>query len=255
MRRTWGFAAVVAGLAVGCSGPTAGSAHKAASHPLVILAASSLKRPLDAFLGSRKDRHRVSYAGSQDLAAQIIAGAPADVFIAAGPKYMDQLVEKGFIERNEVRPVAQNKLAIVFRSDLQPPLTTFHDLQRRGLRVIVGAAEVPIGRAAQEFLSNLDVLGTWDRRTFDANVKSYEQSDLALVAKVRLGEADAAIVYASDAMDEPTLRVVDIPDNLNVVVTYFAAPLVGAQNLAAAKKFVGELSQVRLEGLLPKPGG
>jgi molybdate transport system substrate-binding protein len=216
----------------------------------MVLAASSLKNSLDNFIRKSSANVQVSYAGSQDLAAQILAGAPADVFVSAGPKYMDQLIEKGLVRKSDVRLIAKNNLAVISRIDLDPPLRSLADLTRPGLRLILGDPRVPVGKAAEEFARNWGARKQW--MLYNPKfVASYEQSDLALVSKVRLGEADAAIVYQSDAKDEPRLKVLPIPDDVNVTVEYFAAPLAKPQNEKGAERFMELLAVSGLEGLLP----
>jgi molybdate transport system substrate-binding protein len=197
---------------------------------VTLLAATSLKKPIDALIKELKSvdaklEFRVSYAGSQDLAAQIAAGAPADLFVSAGNEAIDQLVTKGLVDRAQAKPFARNKLAIAFRSDLKLPLTSIEDLSRPGLKLVMGDEKVPIGKFSREFLERWDKDRPGRKGTTLINVVSFEPNDLALVSKVRLGEADAAIVYASDLYFEAKLKILEIPREFNPVGIYFAAVL------------------------------
>ncbi len=230
------------GLALaGCSGK-----RENESGVVVVLAASSLKNPLDALVKGLGPidpdlKIRVSYAGSQDLVAQVAAGAPAEVFCSAGETAIKQLVEKGLVESGQVKPFARNRLAVAFGSKVTPPLKRVDDLARPGLKLVIGAESVPIGRFARDFLSNLEKATPGIQAKILANVASFEQSDLALLAKVKLGEADAAIVYASDLATDGKLSALEIPSDLNVTAMYFAAPLKGARNPVGAKRFIERL--------------
>jgi molybdate transport system substrate-binding protein len=209
---------------------------------LVVLAASSLKEPLDEVVRDFESRYpelrvRVSYAGSQDLAAQVLAGAPADLFLCAGREHLERLREAGALGKEEPRAFASNRLAVLFRADSRP-LENLEALAGPGLRLALGAENVPIGKATRSMLAKLP------ERVRDgilANVRSYEASDLALVAKVRLGEADAAVVYTSDAASGKELGALPIPPKWNVAVTYFAAVLPRASSRAEAEAFLQEL--------------
>lgn len=226
-------------LAGACGRPAEPSAE-----PVVVLAASSLKRPFDAMAGPPRaatPEARISYAGSQDLAAQIEAGAPADVFASAGRKYMDRLAQGGFVDPKEVRPFAGNWLAVAYRLGLEPPLTSVSDLGRPGLRLLMGDPQVPVGKLAADLLDWLERQEPGARDRIQRNVVSYDQSDLALLAKLRLGEVDAALVYKSDLADEPNLRLLEVPAESGCAQVYFIAPIKASKHPAAAAQFIGRV--------------
>ncbi len=107
------------------------------------------------------------------------------------------------------------------------------DLAKPGLKVVLADVSVPAGKYARQILDNMSkdpTYGTDFSTKVLANVVSNETDVKQVVAKVQLGEADAGIVYVSDAIAAPTLKTIEIPANLNVVAKYPIAPLVKSAN-------------------------
>jgi molybdate transport system substrate-binding protein len=107
---------------------------------------------------------------------------------------------------------------------------TLTDLTRPGLKLLLAAEAVPVGRYSLEFLNKASQdpeLGAGFKEAVLRNVVSYEENVRAVLSKVQLGEADAGIVYTSDvaSSDSGEIGAVEIPDALNVVATYYIAPL------------------------------
>ena len=133
---------------------------------------------------------RYQFAGSDQLAFQITQGAPADVFAAASTKYPDQLYAQGLCSKPAV--FATNTVVLIVPRANPARIRSVYDLQRDGIKLVVGAQGVPIGDYTRKLLANLglsDVL---------KNVVSYEDDVKLVVAKVALGEADAGFVYRTD---------------------------------------------------------
>ena len=160
----------------------------------------------------------VTLAGSQVLRIQIEQGAPADVFASADPEHLHALVDAGLVR--EGRVFANNELAVIVPSDNPAGIESFEDLLR-ARRLVLGTPDVPVGRYAREALAGADSLV---RPGFEAAVLSNvvsEESNVRLArAKVELGEADAAIVYLTDAAGSDRVRTVPIPDPMNVHAEY-----------------------------------
>jgi molybdate transport system substrate-binding protein len=209
---------------------------------LLVFEAASLK---DAFarLAQRFDAKEAGVAvmanaaGSQELRAQIEHGAAADVFASADRKHMDALVAQGLVVTPAV--FACNEPVVVVRASLAPPLEILADLPRAE-RIVVGAPDVPIGRYTQEILRKAgDALGADFRRRVEAKIVSRELNVRQVLAKVVLGEADAGIVYRSDAQTaRGQVRVVEIPRALNVTAEYPIAVLKAAPHADLARRFV-----------------
>lgn len=172
---------------------------------------------------------RLTFAGSQVLRLQIEQGADADVFASANPDHMRALVDEGMVEDN--RLFARNELAIVLPPDNPAGIESFADLPR-ARRLVIGTENVPVGSYAREALRRASKrFGP----TFESDVLSHvvsEESNVRLArAKVELGEADAALVYRTDAVQSDDVRVVSIPSDLNVTAEY-AVGVVTASRLA-----------------------
>lgn len=179
-----------------------------------------------------------NFAGSNQLAAQIGEGAPADVFASANRKQMDAAVDTGRIAADAPRVFVTNRLVIVTPAG---GVAALADLAAPGTLVVLAAAEVPAGQYALEFLDKAatdPTLGAGFKAAALGNVVSYEQNVRAVLNKVALGEADAGIVYASDAAGAEGVTIIDIPDALNVLAQYPIAPLRDGPNASLAAAFV-----------------
>ena len=211
------------------------------AHDLVVFEAASLK---DAFaaLAARfeKDHPGVhvvtNAAGSQELRSQIEHGAAADVFASADERHMHALVAAGLA--GEPAVFACNEPVVVVRNDLAA-LKTFGDLPRAD-RIVVGAPEVPIGAYTNRILDrSVDKLGALFPARVQAKIVSRELNVRQVLAKVVLGEADAGIVYRSDAVTaKGKVRVVEIPVDINVTAAYPIAALQHAPTPSLAAAFV-----------------
>ena len=175
-------------------------------------------------------------AGSQELRAQIEHGAPADVFASADRKHMDALVAQGLARAPVV--FACNEPVVVVRVGL-PDVGTFADLPRAE-RIVVGVPEVPIGRYTLQILAKASgKLGDDFRARVEAKIVSRELNVRQVLAKVVLGEADAGVVYRSDALTaRGKVRVVEIPRALDVTAEYPIAALEAAPHADLARSFI-----------------
>jgi molybdate transport system substrate-binding protein len=164
----------------------------------------------------------VTFAGSQVLRIQIEEGAPADVFASANPEHLHTLVDAGMLREGHV--FAHNELVVIVPLDNPAGVDAFSELPD-ARRIVLGTADVPVGRYARQALARADSLV---RPGFQSAVLSglaSEESNVRLArAKVELGEADAAIVYLTDAAGSDRIRSIPIPDSLNVQAEY----LIGA---------------------------
>jgi molybdate transport system substrate-binding protein len=186
----------------------------------------------------------LSFAGSQVLRIQIEEGAPADVFASANPEHMEALIEAGLVQ--SARVMAANELVVIVPADNPSGVASFEDLPA-ARRLVLGTPDVPVGRYAREVLARADsLLRPGFRAAVLANLVSEESNVRLARAKVELGEADAAIVYVTDAVGSDRVRSVPIPGELNVRALY----LIGAVERAGAS----ELAEEWIE-LVRSPGG
>lgn len=179
-----------------------------------------------------------NFAGSQALATQLAEGAEADVFASANNTQMQVALDNGNIAGDPVTFV-HNRLAIVTPADNPAGIDSPDDLGQPDLLLVLAQAEVPVGRYSREAVC---LMGA-DTATYGedfvervaGNVVSEEEDVRDVLAKVQLGEADAGIVYVSDAdFAGDDVQLIDIPDDVNIVATYPIAPVAGGDEALAA---------------------
>ncbi|MBW3603942.1 MAG: molybdate ABC transporter substrate-binding protein [Actinobacteria bacterium] len=170
-----------------------------------------------------------NFAGSQQLATQIIEGARADVFASADQAQMATVVDAGAVAGIPV-VFARNQLAIAVEAGNPASVSSLRDLQRDDVTVVLAAEQVPAGRYTREAL---------DRAGVTLAPVSLETDVRAVLTKVALGEVDTGIVYTSDlAAAGDRVDGVAIPDEHNVTATYPIATLATAENPAGAQTFI-----------------
>ena len=257
---------VVALLAIvaGCNSSAATSPTATSPLPagpdvsLTVFAASSLKDVFTA-LGNAWDPHkqmRNSFDSSSALAAQIQQGAPADIFASADTKNPDALVAAGLTLGPTV-PFAGNVLLIIVPSDNPAHIASPADLAHPGVRIVAAGPDVPITRYADQAVANLAKLSGYPAgyaATVAGNVVSREDNVAAVVAKIALGEGDAAIVYATDAKTSAKVTAIPIPAAANVVATYAAVALTSGTNQFFAKGFLNWLGGPVAQGIMADDG-
>ena len=196
-----------------------------------------------------------NFAGSQALRTQIEEGAPADVFASANQTEMDALINSEHVAEGTPQVFLNNKLIVIMPADNPAALKNLEDLANSGLKLVLAAEEVPVGRYARQALESMNgQFGTNFSSTVLANVVSNEDNVKQILAKVQLGEADAGIVYTSDAVSAPELQTIEIPNDLNVSATYPIAPLVESVNADLATAFVEYVLSSEGQEILEKWG-
>lgn len=220
----------------GCGGSSSSTARAKDAPtlgPVTVFAAASLAPPFRALQRELRTRDpgldvTFSFAGSQTLERQIEQGAPADVFAAADEVTMRAAQRAGVVGTPSV--FARNRLEIVVAAGNPKHVTGLADLARPDLTVVLADPSVPAGNYARQALAKAHVT---------VRPKSLELDVQSTLAKVTSGEADAAIVYASDVRTAgPKVQGVTIPDAQNVVATYPIAVVKHARHAAAARAFV-----------------
>jgi molybdate transport system substrate-binding protein len=219
-------AAVLAALLAGCGGN--------GSDGLVVLGASSLQEAMGEYDESFGEVHG-SFAGSDQLAAQIRAGAPADVFASADVEYPARLHREGLVERPRV--FARNRLVIVAAPGAA--VRSLADLTRPGTSIVVGDRSVPVGAYTNTVLGRLPAP---TRRAILANVRSEEPEVSSVLAKVQAGAADAGFVYVTDARAAGDLRRVALPRRLQPDVAYAAAVVRSSDDPRRARRYIAGLA-------------
>ena len=198
----WAAAAMLIVMVTGCGG---------GGDQLVVSAASSLTNALTA---CSADDVKLSFGGSDELAAQIREGVKPDVYAAANTKLPDQLARKGLVDKPVV--FATNELVIAVPDG--SGITDIDDLAKPGVKLAIGAESVPVGSYTRDVLARLPAAR---QRAILANVRSEEPDVSGVVGKLTQGAADAGFVYRTDLVDG--LRAVTLPQDLQPVVKYGAA--------------------------------
>ncbi|MBD0745748.1 molybdate ABC transporter substrate-binding protein [Streptomyces sp. CBMA152] len=223
------------------SGAAAPKAH------LTVLAAASLTDVFKTVGAAYEKEHpgtkvKFSFAGSQELAAQVKQGAPADALVTADTKTMDGLKS----DTGAATVIAKNRLVIATGKGNPKKVGALKDLADTKLKVVLAAPEVPVGRYSKKVL---------DAQKITVKPVSQEPNVRAVLSKVELGEADAGIVYKTDAATATAkVEAVDIPDAQNAVASYPAATLKTSKNAAAATAFVQWLSTPEAQKILQDAG-
>lgn len=219
----------------GCSAPSA-----SADGSITVYAAASLTDAFEELGAAYTDETGVevvfSFDASSALRAQIEEGAPADVFASADLVNAQELVDAGLTD-GPSRVFAGNALAIVVPADNPAGIEAWSALAEPGLRIIAAGEDVPITRYALELVDNLAALpdapdGFAD--AYAANIVSREDNVRAVLAKIEVGEGDAAIVYETDVTSSDEVTTVTVPEEASVVAEYAVVTIEEADLGAAA---------------------
>ncbi len=238
-------AAVSLAVGVGCGGSD--------KPEITVSAASSLTEAFGAY-GEEFDpaTSHFSFAGSDDLAAQIRQGARPDVYAAAETDLPNQLFHEGLLEHPVV--FATNTLVIAVPADSK--VHSLGDLAQPGTSVVIGSPDVPAGSYAREVLDGDGAEG----QKILGNVRSSEPDVKGVIGKLTEGAADAGFVYITDVMAAgSSLKAVAIPKQLAPAVAYAAAVVKDAPHPDQAKDFVAGLlhgkgaAELRSSGFGPPP--
>jgi molybdate transport system substrate-binding protein len=262
MRRTW-LAAAITSLTVvaaltGCgSRPAAPSqsapAKQAPAHPshaIVVFAAASLKSAFTTIgeqfkIDNPGTTIDFSFAGSAELATQLTQGANADVFASADTAQMDNVAKAGLLAGNPVT-FASNTLVIVTAPGNPRQVQDFADLNKPGLSVVVCQRPVPCGAAAHRVEDSTGV---------HLNPVSEEPSVTDVLNKVTTGEADAGLVYVTDARNAAgKVATVNFPEASGARNVYPIAVLKAAAQPGAAQKLVDAVTGATGQQVLEQAG-
>jgi molybdate transport system substrate-binding protein len=218
-------------LVVGCGGDDSGSDG---NPQLVVSAAASLT---DALTSCSKQfdgaKVRLSFAGSDELAAQIRKGVKPDVYAAANTKLPDQLAGEGRLEKPVTFATNELVIAVPDGSDIG----SVDDLAEPGVKLVIGSETVPVGTYTRTVLGKLPAA---QEQKIMGNVRSNEPDVKGVVGKLTQGAADAGFVYRTDLVDG--LKAVTLPQDLQPVVEYGAGVVKGAKQPGLAKQYLDGLT-------------
>ncbi|GAC1340437.1 MAG: molybdate ABC transporter substrate-binding protein [Myxococcales bacterium] len=238
--------------AAGPAGAAPGSAG--AGGPLTVFAAASLREAFGEAGALFERLHpgvRVSFAfaGSQQLRLQIEQGAPADVFASADLLQPEALYAAGLLLRPRV--FAGNALALVVPAGNPAGVHSLRDLPR-ARRLVIAGPEVPAGRYTAQLFA---AMGAAFEEAVRARVVSRELDVRQVLAKVALGEADAGVIYRTDARASPgAVELIDLPDGLAQVAPDAIAASASARSPALAAAFVDFIASPQGQAVLAAHG-
>lgn len=225
-------------IAAGCGSDDdggSGSATAADAGALTVAAAASLQDAFGAY-GRTFGDVRFSFAGSDDLAAQIRQGIKPDVFASANTSLPDDLFREGLIERPVV--FAGNRLVLAVPAD-GGEISSIDDLEQPGVKIAIGSETVPIGAYTRRVLGHLPAAAS-DRIL--ANVRSEEPDVKGIVGKLTQGAVDAGFVYVTDVTaTRGALKAIDLPDSLEPSAAYGVAVVGGSEHAEEAQRFIDGL--------------
>ena len=231
----------VAPVVASASGPTKGE--------LTIYGAASLKSALKFLKASYEaavpgTTLTIATDSSATLRTQIEQGAPADIFLSADQKNPDALVKAGLTDGPALAFAGNTLTIIVPKLGLAVGTATVLspvDLAKPGVKIVAAGAEVPVTKYADQAIAKLAALPGYPpgfASACAANVVSKEQNVKSVVAKIELGEGDAAIVYATDAIGSDKVDLVPIPPTANVLAIYAGVVIKGSAQAPAAHAFL-----------------
>jgi molybdate transport system substrate-binding protein len=226
----------------GCGG--SGSSEDGEESALTVFAASSLTDAFGELKANFEEEHlgtevKLNFAGSSTLLTQLEQGAPADVFASADEAKMDAAVSDGLAEAPQT--FARNRLTVIVAAGNPAGIESYRDLARPGITLVLAQDEVPVAQYAKESLTKANaVYGSDFSERVLSKVASREADVKAAANRVAVGDADATIVYASDATLDlrERVEVIEIPEELNVVASYPIAFTEDAQSPELAQGWV-----------------
>lgn len=221
---------------------------------LVVFAAASLAPAFERYADRFEAADvRLSFAGSDELAAQIRQGLVPDVYAAANTELPRALAAEGLLDAPI--PFAANELVLAVPAP--STIERLGEAGRPGVAVGIGDESVPIGAYTRELLGRL---GPGYAKAVLANVRTSEPDVSGIVGKLSQGAIEAGFVYASDvAASDGDLRAIELPARLRPAVAYGVGVAAAAERPALAGEFVAGLLEgegaaaLRASGLLPPP--
>lgn len=221
------------------------AAHAQAERTLTVFAAASLTDAFQEIAQGFETANpdvtvQISFAGSSNLALQLVEGAPADVFASANNRQM-QVVRDAERLTDAPQTFAKNRLVLIVPSDNPAGIQTLEDVASGGVLLVVAAEGVPVRDYTNTMLDNLAaVYGEDFRSAVMNNIVSEEENVRQVAAKVALGEADAGFVYVSDVTPDiaDDVMALPIPDTFNTIATYPIGAINDTEQPELAQAFI-----------------
>jgi len=244
---------VCAAVAAGC-GDDSDDGGGDADEPvrLVVSAAASMTAAIEScaprFEEEQNGEVRLSFAGSDELAAQIRQGAKVDVYAAANTRLPDELSSEKLL--SEPVEFATNEFVLAVPGDSD--IDSVEGVAEEGTKLVIGSESVPIGAYTRTMLARLPA---GQEKAILANVRSNEPDVKGVVGKLIQGAADAGFVYVTDVnATGGKLKAIDLPEDLEPQVTYAAGVVSKAPEPELGRRFVDGLTQGACADALKESG-
>ncbi|MFZ5353085.1 MAG: molybdate ABC transporter substrate-binding protein [Bacillota bacterium] len=228
-----------------------GAAEKPAGE-ITVSAAASLKEPLDEivkmYMEEANVKAVVNYGSSGTLQKQIEEGAPVDLFISAGRRQVDALMDKGIADKESYKELLANSLVLVVSYSYDKDIKDIMDLKDRDIKLAIGeTGTVPAGQYAKDFLDNTALWNVFDKKlVFAKDVK-------AVLSYVEAGDAHAGLVYCSDAVKLKNSYVAyEIPADKHNPIIYPMVIIKASKNAASAEAFTKYLGEQKCREIFEK---
>lgn len=222
---------------------------------LTVLAAASMTDAMQEIGEAYQETHEnieitYQFDSSGTLKTQIEEGAPADIFISAATKQMEELVQGELVEEDSVFPWLENKVVLIVPKDSEDGPDSFEDAAEEEVPMIaIGNEDVPVGQYTQTIYQNL---GLWENIQAKANLASNVRQVLDWVAT---GNAPCGVVYATDAQIEKNVKVVcEAPKGSCDPVIYPAGMVSASKEKEEAAEFLEYLKTEAVSEILEAYG-
>ncbi|WP_077622459.1 molybdate ABC transporter substrate-binding protein [Sediminibacillus massiliensis] len=211
---------------------------------MMALVAANATEPFNDLMEEFEKTHpkvdvTATFAGTQIVRTQLEQGADADLFLSADLGHIEAVQEQGLVEG--FFPVSLNNVALVVPKDNPQDIQSLEDLAAKDVKLVIGTDTVPIGNYSREVLKNANTAYGQDffDRAID-QVVSYETNVKQVLQKVSLGEAEAGMVYPTDVTPDfaEKVKVIDIPEEFNIVATNYISVPKNAPNPELAEEFM-----------------
>lgn len=249
------YALLLGALVAASTGFIGGDASAQPATSLTVSAAISLKDALDELGQLYEQRHpgakiTFNYGGSGTLQHQIEQGAPVDIFVSAATKQMDALQSEGLLDPGTRRNIVSNELVLIVPAGAER-VKGFANLAAPEVKTVAlgEPATVPAGMYARQMFEHLGMLPAIEKKTV------YAKDVRAVLTYVETGNADAGVVYRTDAQTSTKVRVVAAaPAGSHDPIVYPAAVLKDSKSIAAARAFLEFLSSDEARAIFTKFG-
>ena len=222
---------------------------------LTVLAAASMTDAMQEIGEAYQETHEnieftYQFDSSGTLKTQIEEGAPADIFISAATKQMEELVQGELVAEDSVFPWLENKVVLIVPKDSEDGPDSFEDAAEEEVPMIaIGNEDVPVGQYTQTIYQNL---GLWENIQAKANLASNVRQVLDWVAT---GNAPCGVVYATDAQIEKNVKVVcEAPKGSCDPVIYPAGLVSASKEKEEAAEFLEYLKTEEVSEILEAYG-